>query len=239
MDWLLNRPIAHRGFHYGREIPENSMQAFEAAIARHHPIELDIQQLADGALVVFHDSELNRLTGQSGLISEQTTSTIQNLKLFQTDQSIPLLKDVLTVIKGRVPVLIEIKNEGEVGPLESALLTLVSTYEGEFAIQAFNPFSLEFFKRKAPHIRRGQLSGNFEGEDLSWHQKFLLSNLMLNSKSDPDFIAYDLSALPSVATTVNRRLFQTPLLAWTVRSDIDRLKAKACSDNFIFDAYAF
>ncbi|MEB3212732.1 MAG: glycerophosphodiester phosphodiesterase family protein [Leptolyngbyaceae bacterium] len=237
MDWLLNRPIAHRGLHRGKEIPENSMRAFETAIAHDHPIELDIQPLADGAIAVFHDSTLDRLTGQPGLIAEQTSDTIRSFRLFQTDQTIPLLSEALAFINGRVPVLIEIKNEGDVGALESALLAIVSTYQGAFAIQAFNPLSLEFFKQKAPHIRRGQLSGNFKGEDLAWYKKLLLSNLLLNGKSDPNFIAYDFQALPSFAPTLNRRLFSTPLIAWTVRNDVDRLKAESYADNYIFDAY--
>jgi glycerophosphoryl diester phosphodiesterase len=236
VDWLLNRPIAHRGLHRGQEIPENSMLAFEAALANYHPIELDIQLLADGKVAVFHDHDLQRLTGQPGLITQQTSETIQSLRLFQTDQTVPLLSDVLDFINGQVPVLIELKNEGEVGAVEAAVLEVVSTYRGEFAIQAFNPFSLEFFKHKAPNIRRGQLSGNFDGEDLAWHKKFLLSNLLLNNKSEPNFIAYDLRALPSIATSWNRRLFKTPLIAWTVRTEEDRKKALAYADNFIFDA---
>ncbi|MEM7771495.1 MAG: glycerophosphodiester phosphodiesterase family protein [Cyanobacteria bacterium P01_A01_bin.37] len=237
MDWLLERPIAHRGLHRGTDIPENSMRAFAAAIASHHPIELDIQQLADGALAVFHDSDLQRLTGHSGLIADQTVDTIKQFHLFQTDQTIPLLSDVLEVVDGQVPLVIELKNEGEVGPLETALLDIVSTYSGEFAIQAFNPFSLEFFKQRAPSILRGQLSGNFRGEALPWHKKLLLSNLLLNGKSAPHFIAYDLGALPSLPTSLARRIFKIPLVAWTVRSEADRAKALTCADNFIFDAY--
>ena len=236
MDWLLERPIAHRGLHQGMTIPENSMRAFADAIEQNYPIELDIQRLADGELVVFHDSDLERLTGQSGKISTQTIDTVKHFKLFGTDHGIPVLSDVLHYVDGRVPILIEIKNEGEVGPLESALLETVSRYSGKFAIQAFNPFSLEFFKKKAPHILRGQLSGNFKGEDLAWHKKFLLSHLLLNGKSAPHFIAYDLKALPSLSTTLARRFFKMPLIAWTVRNKDDRAKAQQYADNIIFDA---
>ncbi len=236
MTWIVERPIAHRGLHHGKVIPENSMAAFAAAIEYHYPIELDIQWLADGELAVFHDSDLERLTGQPGNIAQQTVESIKPLRLFGTDEKIPLLKDVLAFVNGRVPVLIEIKNEGDVGLLERALLDVVAGYSGDVAIQAFNPFSLEFFKLHAPSIMRGQLSGNFQGEDLTWHTKILLGNLLLNGKSAPHFIAYDLRALPSLATTVARRLFHIPLIAWTVRCEGDRTKASKYADNIIFDA---
>lgn len=213
------------------------MVAFAAAIDQNTPIELDIQRLADDTLVVFHDNDLERLAGEPGKIGDQTAETVKRFQLFGTNERIPLLTEVLSFVNGHVPLLIEIKNEGTVGLLESALLEIVSQYSGEFAIQAFNPFSLEFFKQNAPQILRGQLSGNFKGEDLAWHKKVLLSNLLLTRKSQPHFIAYDLKALPSLPTTLARRMFKTPVIAWTVRSEGDRTRALTHADNIIFDAY--
>ena len=237
MDWLIRLPIAHRGLHQGHQIPENSMAAFEAAIAANHPIELDIQLLADGQIAVFHDKDLRRLTGQSGSIFEQTLGTLPSFRLFDSDQTIPSLADVLSLINGRVPLLVELKNEGQVGPLESALHESLKGYRGEVAIQAFNPFSLRWFKRNAPSIIRGQLASNFKGEKLALHNKFLLSNLLMNWASEPHFIAYDLRALPGWATTFNRRVFNTPLIAWTVRTEAEKNLALAVADNYIFDAF--
>ncbi len=237
MDWITQHPIAHRGLHRGHEIPENSMAAIAAAIAAHHPIELDIQLLADGQLAVFHDKNMERLTGQPGSIADQTLETLPKFHLFGTDQRIPSLKQALALINGQVPVLVEIKNEGRVGPLESALQQTLKEYRGEVAIQAFNPFSLQWFKQNAPHIPRGQLSGNFKGESLPWYNKLLLSNLLMNWASDPQFIAYDLRALPNLPTRLNRQLFKTPLIAWTVRSETERNQALEVADNYIFDAF--
>lgn len=237
MNWITTRPIAHRGLHQGHEIPENSMVAFEAAMAANHPIELDIQLLADGQIAVFHDKDLQRLTGQSGSIFEQTLETLSNFRLFDSDQTIPSLADVLALVNGQVPLLVELKNEGQVGPLESALHEGLKGYRGEVAIQAFNPFSLRWFKRNAPSIIRGQLASNFKGEKLSLHNKVLLSNLWMNWASEPHFIAYDICALPSWATTFNRRVFNTPLIAWTVRTEAEKNVALAMADNYIFDAF--
>jgi glycerophosphoryl diester phosphodiesterase len=237
MDWIKQSPIAHRGLHRGRQIPENSLAAFEAAMAANHPIELDIQPLADGHVAVFHDKTLERLTGQPGYIAEQTLDSLPNFRLFDSDQTIPSLAETLALIRGQVPVLVEIKNEGKVGPLESALYETLQGYKGEVAIQSFNPFSLRWFKQNAPTIPRGQLAGDFKQEPLPWYNKLLLSNLLMNWASDPQFIAYDLRALPSLPTTLNRQLFQTTLITWTVRTAAERDRAEEVADNYIFDAF--
>jgi glycerophosphoryl diester phosphodiesterase len=236
MDWLTSRPIAHRGLHHGREVPENSLQAFKAAIAANHPIELDIRLLADGEVAVFHDKDLKRMTGQPGRIAQQTLNTLGNLQLYGTDQTIPSLTEVLDLIHGAVPVLIEIKSKGKVGSLERALVKTIADYQGELAVQSFNPLSLQWLKKQVPEILRGQLSSNFKGAKFPWHNKVLLSHLLLNWASQPNFIAYDLRALPNLPTTLTRQL-NIPLIAWTVKNEADREKAQLVADNYIFDAF--
>ncbi|HIK45657.1 MAG TPA: glycerophosphodiester phosphodiesterase [Leptolyngbyaceae cyanobacterium M65_K2018_010] len=237
MEWITTQPIAHRGLHRGHIVPENSLLAFEKAMAHHHPIELDIQLLADGELAVFHDKSLARLTGQPGTIAEQTLATLKHYHLYGTDQTIPSLAEALDFIQGQVPVLIEIKNEGRVGPLERSLLKTLAGYRGEFALQSFNPLSLQWFKRHAPHIWRGQLSSDFNGAPVPWHFSVAHSNLLFNWASQPHFIAYDLRALPKLSTTVAKCAFNLPLITWTVRNPADQAKALACADNYIFDPF--
>ncbi|NJL46305.1 MAG: glycerophosphodiester phosphodiesterase [Leptolyngbyaceae cyanobacterium SM2_5_2] len=237
MEWILTRPIAHRGFHRGREVPENSLLAFEHAIAHGHPIELDIQLLADGHLAVFHDKTLARLTGKLGAIADQSVHTLKQFRLYDTEQTIPSLDQALAFIDGRVPVLVEIKNEGRVGQLEKSLLKTLITYGGEFAVQSFNPLSLQWFKRHAPEMLRGQLSSDFSGAPVPWHFSMAHSNLLFNWASQPHFIAYDLRALPKLSTTLAKCAFNLPLVAWTVRNPSDQAKAQTCADNYIFDAF--
>lgn len=237
MDWITARPIAHRGLHRGQTVPENSLRAFEAAIAQGYPIEMDIQLLADGELVVFHDKTLVRLTGQPGTLGEQTLATLKQYRLYQTDQTIPSLTEALDLIRGQVPVLIEIKNEGRVGALEQALLKVLAQYQGEFAVQSFNPLSLQWFKHHAPHIRRGQLSSSVGWEPAPWHLALAHSNLLFNWASQPHFIAYDLRSLPKLSTTVAKCAFHIPLITWTVRNPSDQAKAQHCADNYIFDPF--
>ena len=175
------------------------MAAMEAAIAANHPIEIDIQLLADGHIAVFHDKDLERLTGQPGSIADQTLETLPKFHLFGTDQTIPSLTEALDLINGQVPVLVELKNEGKVGPLESALHQILKNYRGEFAIQAFNPFSLQWFKKKCACHSQGATLRQLQGrKSCPGITSFLLSNLLMNWASDPQFIAYDLRALPSL-----------------------------------------
>ncbi len=237
MDWITARPIAHRGLHRGQTVPENSLRAFEHAIAQGYPIEMDIQLLADGELAVFHDKTLTRLTGQPGTIGEQTLATLKQYRLYQTDQTIPSLTEALDLIQGQVPVLIEIKNEGRVGALEHALLKTLSHYRGEFAVQSFNPLSLQWFKHHAPHILRGQLSSGVGWDPAPWHLTLAHSNLLFNWASQPHFIAYDLRSLPKLSTTVAKCAFRLPLITWTVRNPADQAKAQHCADNYIFDPF--
>jgi len=211
------------------------MPAFEAAIARGYAIELDIQRLADGALAVFHDKTLMRLTGKTGRIVEQTADRVQQLTLLGTAHRVPLLVDVLAHVAGRVPVIIEIKNDGAVGPTEAELARVLSQYSGDCAVQAFLPRSLAWFKAHDPAIPRGQLASNFAGHPISWSQRLLLSNLLMTWASSPQFIAYDINALPTLSVAVAAGLFQLPVLAWTVRTQTDWIKAKRYADNIIFE----
>ncbi|MFM7471399.1 MAG: glycerophosphodiester phosphodiesterase family protein [Nodosilinea sp.] len=237
MDWITTQPIAHRGLHRGQAIPENSLLAFEAAIIAGHPVELDLQLLADGELAVFHDKTLNRLTGQPGSIGQQTLASLKRYRLYHSDQTIPCLAEVLALINGRVPVLLEIKSQGRVGPLETALLKTLRTYRGEFAVQSFNPLSLQWFHRHAPEIRRGQLSSGFRRTSIPWYLGTVHNPLLLNWVSQPHFIAYDLKALPNACTTMLREVCHLPLITWTVRDRKDQARAQCYADNYIFDAF--
>lgn len=234
MTWITGRPIAHRGLHNNTAIPENSMQALEAAVRRHYPIEIDVHLLADGNIVVFHDDNLERMTGLNQPLCQQQYHNIKHLRLLDTDQHIPLLEEVLDFVNGDIPLLIELKNAGKVGKPEQILGEKIADYKGEYAVQSFNPLSLGWFKDNASHVMRGQLASDFRGIGLPGYQKFLLRRLLMNWVSAPHFIAYDIRCLPYWATTFCQSL-GLPLLAWVVRSDEDWKKSYRFSDNFIFE----
>ena len=233
--WIVKSPIAHRGLH-GDKVPENSLLAFKQAIKNKLPIELDVSALADGTPVVFHDEKLARMTGGDGFISSSHIEDIENLRLQGTKEKIPTLAEVLDVIDGKVPVLIELKNTGKVGPLEKAVWKELINYDGEYAIQSFNPYTLEWFKNNAPKIKRGQLSCFYKNKDLSFMKRYALKRMLLNSKvSEPNFIVYDGNDMPN--KYLKKYYGVIPVLAYTIRSEGEELRLKGFCDNFIFDSY--
>ena len=144
LEWLCARPFAHRGLHDGRAgRPENSLAAFAAAVADGYGIELDVQAAADGQAMVFHDWSLVRMTGADGGIRDHDASVLSGLRLQQSRQMIPTLAQVLELIAGRSPVIVEIKSApDQLGAAEEAAFRVLETYNGPFAVTSFNPRSL-------------------------------------------------------------------------------------------------
>lgn len=232
--WLVETPIAHRGLH-DKNFPENSLGAFSKAIEKGYAIELDVQLLADNTVVVFHDESLARMTGNDGYLKYLNKEDLKALSLKGTKETIPTLEQVLKLVDGQVPILIEVKNKYKVGQLEQAVIEVMKKYKGEFAIQSFNPFSLGYFRQHAPTFLRGQLSGYFKGEKLGWAKKFALKRMSLNKKvSQPHFISYEASSLPNRFV---KRYKNLPLLAWVVKSKEEYLKTVKYCDNIIFEKF--
>lgn len=236
--WLFKNPITHRGLHTF-EFPENSLIAFENSINNGYPIELDVRIIDDGTIVVFHDEKLIRVTKQDGYVTKLKKSDLADIFLLSgdgknTDQNIPTFREVLDCVAGKVPLLIEIKNNGKVGPLESKVIEELRTYNGEFAIQSFNPFSLEYFKNNAPHILRGQLSCAFAKNEMKGaHKRNILKKLKLNKIARPDFVSYRFSDLPNKYVTKS----QLPVLAWTIQNNADMEKIIPFCNNIIFENF--
>lgn len=230
--WLFERAIAHRGLH-DDTAPENSLAAFENAIKNNYPIELDVRLIDDGTVIVFHDDRLSRMTTNDGYVCNLSKEGLKELRLGGTDQTIPTFEEVLEFVNGRTPILIETKNDGKAGPLEKATLDILKTYKGEYAVQSFSPYSMEYFKLNAPEIMRGQLSCSFEGTNMSRLKRSILKKLKMNKTSAPDFISYSGADLPSkyVART------KLPVLAWTIRSNTELEKVIPYCDNIIFEGF--
>ncbi len=232
--WLVCQPIAHRGLH-DKEIPENSLPAFENAINNGYAIELDVQMIADGTLVVFHDESLSRVTNNDGYLKFLNKSDLEILTLKGSKEKIPTFEETLKFINGRTPILIEIKNKSKVGDLEKKVIELLKDYKGEYAVESFNPYVLQYFEKHAPNILRGQLAGYLKKEKLPFFQKFALKRMLLNKHiSKPNFIAYEAKALPNRFV---RKFKNLPLIAWTVKSQNEYLKVVKYCDNVIFEDF--
>ncbi|HUI28965.1 MAG TPA: glycerophosphodiester phosphodiesterase family protein [Candidatus Acidoferrales bacterium] len=232
--WLIQKPIAHRGLHSGIDAPENSIVAFQRAVEENYPIELDVQLSLDNQLFVFHDEQLKRMTGLQGIIQEHDSSTLRTATLLGTTYHIPTFDEVLKLINGKVPLLVEIKNAANNRTLDELTLKCLSEYSGQFAIQSFNPFSVTWFRKNAPAIIRGMLVSDFKTAPLSYFEKAALRNLLFFKMCQPAFLSLDVSILNRLPAILARRI-GIPIIAWTVRSRADEEKAKSGADNFIFE----
>ena len=156
LSFLKNNLIAHRGLH-NKDIPENSIPAFKNAIKNNYIIELDIHLLKDNTIIVFHDDNLQRMTTKNIELKNTTYGKIKNLKLNNTNYTIPTLSEVLKLVSGKVPLIIELKYDRKVGLLEQELVKQLDDYKGNFCIKSFRPQTVRWFKKNKPDYIRGLL----------------------------------------------------------------------------------
>ncbi len=212
---------AHRGLHdIKKGVPENSLLAFRLARDSGYGIELDVHLSKDGKLVVEHDDILRRTCGADLMIEKTDWSELRDLRLEGTEEKLPLLEDVFALIKGKVPLLIELKVVGgNWNALGAAVADALENYDGPYCIESFEPRALLWFRRNAKHIPRGQLAGNVRKEStVSPFINFLLKNLLVNALSRPDFIAYQFCDHRNPSFRLCRALYRPPVFFWTVRS---------------------
>jgi len=234
-DWLTKQPIAHRGLH-DTKLPENSIGAFRAAAENGYAIELDVHLSSDGQLVVLHDDTAKRMTSSDLKITESASPKLTNLRLNGTQYHIPLLHEVLDVVDGRVPLLIEVKTGSRADVIGPIIQRALEGYQGEYAIQSFDPRIVGWFGKHEPHTLRGQLAYSFNNHPtLPAIQKFLLRNMLLNIRTRPDFIAYEIGSLPCVPVAFWRSVYKLPLLAWTIQTEADLQRARKLEANVIFE----
>ncbi len=239
--WLRQLPIAHRGLHDSEQgVLENSMSAFEAAVEHGYAIELDVQVTRDGDAVVFHDERLERLTDTVGKVRRRTSDELTKIALSGSNDCIPTLQAVFEMVRGKVPILVEIKNPTrKIGKLESRVADLLASYAGDAAVQSFNPLALQWFHKNAPMVARGLLASDYRNitqVNMSRRAQFIMRNLLLSPLGRPNFIGYDVDALPAIAPAIMRRV-GLPLLAWTVRTDEQRITSERHADNIIFEGF--
>ncbi len=236
--WLRTRPIAHRGLHSGDgRIPENSCAAFQRSVEAKYPLELDVHLSADGKLLVFHDEELERMCGAKRLISQLTSVTRKRYRLLGSAETIPLLEEVVELVDGRVPLLIELKSGRKVKEIQRALIPLLRSYRGEVAVQSFDPYALQMLAAAMPQIPRGQLSGSFKGEKMRFSQKKQLQHYRFNFISKPHFIAHEAEDLLTNLTVRRLRAQGMPVLGWTVRSQSAYARIMPYCDSVIFEGF--
>lgn len=235
--------IAHRGLH-GPGRPENSMAAFRAALDRGIAIELDVQPSADGVPMAFHDNYLRRLTGLNGEIGGLDADTLAATALLGGEGGVPRLAEVLALVAGRVPLLIEVKDRDgamgpDVGPLERAVAAELAGYEGDVAVMSFNPHAVAALQQAAPDLPRGLVTSAFRREhwpDLPAETRARLARIPDLDRLGASFISHEVAALdmPRVAEIKAGGL---PILCWTVRSAAEEVAARRIADAVTFEGY--
>jgi len=227
---LIARPFAHRGLH-GAGRPENSRAAFEAAVAAGHGIELDVQASADGKAMVIHDYELERLTEGFGSARTLGSAELGRIRLKGSDETIPTLSEILALIAGRAPLLIEVKSpDRRVAGLSRAVIRALAGYKGPVGVMSFNPEIVHRLARLAPDLLRG-LVVTEQGKSLRglWERPWSLW------RAKPDFLAYDIRDLPARFAGAQRARGM-PVLTWTVRTLQDRARAAEHASQIIYEA---
>lgn len=285
--WEQERPVAERWEYEDNPeeempvIPENSMPAFEAAVAAGYGIELDTQTTADGRLVVFHDENLYRMCGVDKKLYECTYKELTEYRLAKTEYRIPLFEEVLRMVNGRVPLVVEIKSEGNWRRTTRMTAEALDVYGGishdssagrgdsawrggsvahgsilhaskenglsdrgeynrpSYCMESFHPLVVRWFRDNRPEVLRGQLSTNFFKSTLkrAWYENIVLTNLMLNFLSRPDFIAYNYRYKNQPSFWLCRNLFGAVSAAWTVRSEEALKKVRKVFEVIIFDSF--
>jgi glycerophosphoryl diester phosphodiesterase len=242
-DWLTARPVAHRGLHdVTAGVVENTASAFAAAIADGFAIETDLQISSDGEAMVHHDFALGRLTLGSRRLAAMTAAGLKEVPFKATADRMMTLGELLNFVGGRTPMLIELKSrfDGNLRLVERAAAVL-KAYAGPFAVMSFDPEPIIALRTLAPAFTRGIVAersyDDTEWRDLTDKQKRSLAFLLHAPRSQPHFIAYQVIDLPSPGPWIARNLFGRPLLAWTVRTDAERERAKRRADQMIFEGF--
>lgn len=244
-DRFRSLPFAHRALHESQAgRPENSRSAISAAVGAGYGIEIDLQLSADGRAMVFHDYDLRRLTAEAGPIAQRSADDLRRIALKHGDgEGIPTFSEVLDLVAGRMPLLVEIKDQdGAMGPnvgrLEAAAAADLSGYGGLVAVMSFNPNSVVEMARHAPGIPCGLVTSAYDPDD--WN---LNTKTCDRLRDIPDFDTVGACFISHEAEDLDRRRVQqlrgqgVPVLCWTIRSPEAEARARRLADNVTFEGY--
>ncbi|MEW9808413.1 glycerophosphodiester phosphodiesterase [Mesorhizobium sp. ZMM04-5] len=211
LSWLTKRPIAHRGLHdLNRQVWENTLSAFHLAVEKNFAIECDLQLSADRVPVVIHDDDLKRLTGVDAAVWQRTAAELRALKVGGTQDHVPLLDDLLDLVRGRVPLVIELKGvAGHDDGFVEAVAAKLNAYRGDVAIMSFDHWLIRDFRAHMPDIPAGLTAYGRDNRLVEGHFSMLAHGL--------DFTSYAAGDLPNPFVGFVRERLKMPVITWTVR----------------------
>ena len=230
---------AHRGlYEKDQSVPENSLEAFRRAAEIGYGVELDVQLSKDGAVVVFHDDTVDRMTPEKGRVDCFTLEQLQAMPLMGTEHRMPLFTDVMAVLDTKSPTIVELKSTPNYPELCEKTLAILRTLKGPYCVESFDPRIVHWFYKNAPDIMRGQLTEAFR----YWHKKgdplwkaVMMHTLCVNFLTHPQFIAFGKGRRP--LCWFLGKLVGTMHVYWTERPDSDHALLAEQYDCRIFEHY--
>src|SRR5262249_15056499 len=238
LDWLIARPVAHRGLHDQKTVIENTPSAFAAAIVGHYGIECDLQISADGEAMLYHDDALDRLTEGHGRLDATTTAALKRVPFTASGARMMTLGELCAVVAGRATLVIELKSRfaGD-RRLVSRAASVLSGYRGPAAVMSFDPAQIADLRATAPQLPRGMVAEKQGWDEFAAAPRRAMMTFAHMLSARPQFIAYAVRDLPALLPAVARSVLRLPLLAWTVRSAYDQRKAARYGDQIIFEGF--
>ncbi len=231
--------FAHRGLHAAQnKVPENSLLAFAQAVEAGYGIELDVQLSADGVPIVFHDATLSRMCAIDKRVDTLTLQELKTYSLANTKEQIPAFSEVLELVNGKVPLLVEIKMDRMNFDITRKIDDLLTRYNGLYCIESFHPAALWWYRKNRPGILRGQLSTHFNVENRTLDPlQYLLGKMILNVISRPDFISYNWRFRKDLSLFLCSRLFKAHTAGWVIRSEMELQTCRKYFDMYIFENF--
>jgi glycerophosphoryl diester phosphodiesterase len=231
LSWLTARPIAHRGLHDGnRAVWENTLTAFSRAAEKNYAIECDVLISKDGVPMVLHDADLLRLTGVEGRVCEMTAAQLQARKIGGTGDHVPSLREMLALVGGRVPLVIELKGDpGHDHDLVKAVAHALSGYKGHAALMSFEHHLLRQCATGAPGLTLGLTAEGLRDQDLEDHFSMLAHGIQ--------FVSYHIHDMPNRFTSFVRERLRLPLVTWTIRDESALRKTYELADQATFEGF--
>jgi glycerophosphoryl diester phosphodiesterase len=243
LDWLIRRPIAHRGLHDATHgLIENTAGAMRAAIAADYGIETDVQLSADGEAMVHHDDMLGRLTEGEGRLDSLTAAELKRVPFRNSDEHMMTLGELCDLVGGRVTMLVELKSRFDGDErLPARVAEVLAGYSGPVAPMSFDPRQLVLLRQKAPRLTRGIVAAKYRPHPY-WDQmpawlRHSMGTLVAALTAQPQFVAYGIADLPALAPLFARHVLRMPLLTWAVRTPAERERAQRYADQMIFEGF--
>lgn len=237
---LQGRLYAHRGLHDGNQtVAENGLPAFQKAVDAGYGIELDVQLTSDGELMVFHDESLKRVCGVDGRLCDMTRAQLAQVPL-PDGSAIPTFREVLALVDGKAPLIVEVKYHGSVRANAEAAWEHLKNYQGPYCVESFHPLAMYYFRKQAPQVLRGQLASGekyHKGGEVGIAAWFAMKYLLVNAVSRPDFVAYDVHHDRNLSMWMMKHGFHPLLAAWTVRDEETLAYARKTYQMPIFECF--